>query len=317
MVGIGARAGIRFAAVAWGVAAALALPTGAAAASPPGKAVVDDVDRSPAKVRTYWTAARMRGARPVGTTLARPRSANKTTATLLTHIKRHPTRTAGKVFFSAGLYDYQCSGTATSSAGRSLVITAGHCGYLLLSPGLANEVHNWQFVPAYNRGRAPFGKWPARKLAAPDGWVGSNPPPVIGPTGEPLGGDSRYDVAAAIVAKSSRGSLQSVVGARKPAFGLKRNQQYTAIGYPAAAPFDGEREWGCSSGFQGSDTSYDPPQPIGITCDMTAGSSGGGWLDNKGHLVSVTSYGYLDQPGVLYGPYFGSAIRAFYRSVSG
>jgi len=31
----------------------------------------------------------------------------------------------------------------------------------------------------------------------------------------------------------------------------------------------------------------------------------------------VTSYGYTDQPGVLYGPYFGSAIRAFYRSISG
>jgi hypothetical protein len=303
--------------VAAAVAVALALPAGAAAAPTPGAAVVDPVAHSPAQVRAYWTPERMRDAQPVGTDVERPRTARKTTANLLTHIKRRPTRTAGKVFFTAGLYNYQCSGTAVRSASRNLVVTAGHCGYLLLGPGLGNDVQNWEFVPAYDRGRAPFGKWPAKRLAAPLGWTASEPPPVIGPTGEPLGGDSRYDVAAAVVSTHNHHTLQSVVGGRRAVFGQKRNQQYSAIGYPAAPPFDGEREWGCSSGFQGSDSSFDPPQPISIACDMTAGSSGGGWLDNLGHLVSVTSYGYSDQPGVLYGPYFGNAVRAFYRSVSG
>jgi hypothetical protein len=48
---------------------------------------------------------------------------------------------------------------------------------------------------------------------------------------------------------------------------------------------------------------------------MTAGASGGGWIIHKRELVSVTSYSYTSQPGVLYGPYFGSAIQDFYNSV--
>ena len=50
---------------------------------------------------------------------------------------------------------------------------------------------------------------------------------------------------------------------------------------------------------------------------MTAGASGGGWVDPRGRLVSVTSYSYTNEPRSLYGPYFGDALRSFYRSVSG
>ncbi len=141
---------------------------------------------------------------------------------------------------------------------------------------------------------------------------------MIGPTGEPLGGDSRYDVAAATVATRRGKPLQKVVGGRRIAFNGAAHQQYSAIGYPAAAPFDGEREYACSSGFQGSDASFEPPRPISISCDMTAGASGGGWLDSRGRLVSVTSYGYAEPARTRStGRTSGARSAAFYRSVRG
>ena len=38
-------------------------------------------------------------------------------------------------------------------------------------------------------------------------------------------------------------------------------------------------------------------------------------LETPRGLVSLTSYGYSNQPNTLYGPYFGDAIAEFYRSV--
>ena len=208
----------------------LALASSASADAAPavaGNPVVDQAARSAAGVRQYWTAARMKSALPVtldkgsatasATSAPEARSAarRRTTATRVPHVRSRNTRAHGKVFFSAGVYDYQCSGTAVRSPSRSLVFTAGHCGYLLVAPGLGNAIHNWEFVPAYDRGTAPYGKWPAKSLAAPQGWLASTPPPVIGPTGEPLGGDSRYDVGAAIVAKRHHRTLQKVVAGRR------------------------------------------------------------------------------------------------------
>jgi V8-like Glu-specific endopeptidase len=305
------------------VAALAALPPAASArgARETGAAIVDQVDRSAASVRSYWTPARMRAAKPASLLAAKPGAAARAVpaqrrqlADPVPHVKRRPTRTGGKVFFSAGLYDYECSGTAVKAPIRSLVITAGHCGYLLLAPGLGDAIHNWEFVPAYNQGRAPFGEWAATKLAAPAGWIASLP--LIGPTGEPSG-DSRYDVAAARVGRRGGRTLQSVVGGRRVAFNQPRAQQYEAIGYPAQPPFGGGREYDCSSGYQGSDTSLGEPAPIRISCDMNGGSSGGGWLDGRGRLVSVISYSYLSDPNSLYGPYFGGAIRDFYAAVKG
>jgi hypothetical protein len=321
VAGVGARKGNILAALAIAVVA-VAAPASASAITPgaTGRAVVQRAGSGTANVRAYWTSARMRAAQPIGvasqstkadtaTTLQRPPASRARIATPLAHVKRRPYRTAGKVFFSAGLFDYECSGTAVRAPSQSLVMTAGHCGYFL-----APSIRNWAFVPAYRNGKAPFGKWPATNLAAPSGWVNASPPPTaLG--GDPTGGDSRYDVSAATVAKLHGRTLQSAVGARRIAFDERRDQRYLAIGYPAESPFNGLSEYDCSSGYEGSDRSLGDPAPISMRCDMTGGSSGGGWLDAQGRLVSVTSYGYSNQPDILYGPYFGDAIAQFYRSV--
>ena len=56
-----------------------------------------------------------------------------------------------------------------------------------------------------------------------------------------------------------------------------------------------------------------------ISCDMTGGSSGGGWfLDSNANsvgdagepLVSVNSYGYSGERNTMYGPYMPATGQA-------
>jgi hypothetical protein len=51
---------------------------------------------------------------------------------------------------------------------------------------------------------------------------------------------------------------------------------------------------------------------MGIGCDMTVGSSGGGWATAAGALNGVNSYRYTGQPDVMYSPYFGPTIKELY-----
>jgi V8-like Glu-specific endopeptidase len=290
--------------IALAVAAFAATPSPAAASGASAKAV-----------RDYWTPQRMRAAIPVGLPGAAQQqsSAKRALHHRIRHIKRRPTRAHGKVFFQVSPYDFECSATAVKAPSQSLVITAGHCSYDHGIDNLfGNAVKKWMFVPAYSHGRAPFGKWPGTTKATPQ-WQSSNP--TINPLGDVTGGDLRYDVGAATVPPRNGKTLQSVVGGRRMGFNLSRHRTYHAIGYPAEPPFDGQTEWGCDSTFKNSDTGQGSPDPIGIACDMTGGSSGGGWVDGKGRLVSLTSYSLKGDDNTLYGPYFGSAIQAFYNSV--
>ncbi len=85
-------------------------------------------------------------------------------------------------------------------------------------------------------------------------------------------------------------------------------------GYPAAPPFNGERLYTCTSPLQYDDTSANPPT-MGIDCDMTGGSSGGGWTVS-GSLESVNSYGYSTLPNVMFGPYQGAVSQSLYTQAS-
>ena len=146
------------------------------------------VPGSPAAIRAYWTAARMREAEPadglapspLASAGARRVAAGAATGSLHQRVQTtssYPNRTQGKVFFTlpggppdGG--DYACSATAVRSPGRSLVWTAGHC---VFDPGVlgAGYATNWEFVPGYSGGRRPFGEWPASRLATTRQWRGT------------------------------------------------------------------------------------------------------------------------------------------------
>lgn len=217
-------------------------------------------------------------------------------------------RMHGKVFFTipegpeAG--DYVCSGTALNSRNRSVVWTAGHCVFDTDGGGFAT---NWVFVPAYSAAGAPFGEWPARRLATTKGWKRS--------------ASIRYDLGAAVVASDTSGRrLGDVVGGRGIAFDQPRDQRYLAYGYPAEgnpAEFTGAREYRCISLMTGADSPLGSgPATLGIDCDMSGGASGGGWISGS-TLLSVTSYGYVNEPNRLYGPYLSKGAKALYRAAAG
>ncbi|MCG5211660.1 trypsin-like peptidase domain-containing protein [Streptosporangium sp. KLBMP 9127] len=278
-------------------------------------------------VAKYWTAARMAAAPPLdlpaqGAGNARPGSTTATAGTPLTVAATAPAaresvrqaaaretsgavwpragaiaRTTGRVFFTtANGRNASCSGSAVTSANKSVVITAGHC------VKLGDSFHrNWVFVPGYANGRRPYGTWVATTLVTTPQWN----------TDE----QADHDVAAAVVAPLDGRRLIDVVGGQGIAFNQARRRPMHSFGYPASGPYDGSRLIFCS-GQAFDDTRMS--RAIGLTCDMTGGASGGPWFlafnesTGVGTQNSVNSFKYNVAPHLMFGPYFGQAAKAVY-----
>jgi V8-like Glu-specific endopeptidase len=265
----------------------------------------------------YWTADRMLTAIPgdvlAGKALERGNRSNpllvekgKSTKVKAAQGKQTiaqsetPVKTVGKVFFSLAGANYVCSGNSVSAKNKSTVSSAGHC----VNEGPGAFATNFVFVPAYNNGAAPYGKWTATSLHAPTQWSS--------------GGDMAYDTGFAVVSRNGSGQyLADVVGASGVAFNQARGLTYKSFGYPAASPFNGETLKSCTG--TASDDPYNPQfNTQGIPCDMTGGSSGGPWFigtSSSGAQNSINSYGY-DRSAVMYGPYWGSVIQQAYNSAA-
>jgi hypothetical protein len=302
--------------VALGVAlGALALAPATSSAESTG--ALASLPQDPASVREYWTPERMRDAIPINP-LAGLLEINRrgTIAKPVRRSRLEPYRSHGKVFFTLGGTDYVCSGTAIKAPAENVVWTAGHCVYGedgLLSTGFAS---NWEFVPAYRDGDAPFGEWPKEPggLAATTQWKQSSDGclPVLSSCG-----NVAHDFGAANVAELGGRDLQERVGGRPIQFFGPRDRTYKAIGYPQHPSFhNGERMYACKSPYKGADTGQGNPPPMRIRCDMPGGSSGGGWVAD-GKVASVVSYGYDTEPNNLYGPYQGSSAQSLYNQVKG
>ncbi|ROR72475.1 trypsin-like serine peptidase [Bogoriella caseilytica] len=208
-----------------------------------------------------------------------------------------PVSHIGKVFFTIAGVDYVCSANSVVSDNDATVATAGHC----LNDGAGTFASDFIFVPAYDNGQAPYGQWPAVDLITASAWSQQE--------------DINYDIGFAVVSSSDGASLTEAVGASGVAFNQPRGQSYTAYGYPAGFPFDGETLETCA-GVAQNDT-FGGTQSIGIPCDMTGGSSGGPWLLGSGPTGvqnSVNSFGYHALPDVMFGPYWGEVAEAVYAA---
>ncbi|MFI6790138.1 trypsin-like serine peptidase [Nonomuraea sp. NPDC050383] len=208
-------------------------------------------------------------------------------------------RTVGRVFFTtAGGGNASCSGTAVTSANKSVVMTAGHC---VKMDGAAHR--NWVFVPGFDNGRRPFGTWVATRLLTTQQWNARE--------------DINFDIGAAVVAPLQGRALVDAVGGQGVAFNQPRGRQTFAFGFPAAAPFDGSALIYCS-GRTFDDTVMTRDQ--GLACRMTGGSSGGPWFrgfdesTGLGWLNSVNSFKYNFAPNVMMGPFFGNEAQALYQA---
>lgn len=261
-------------------------------------------DESPSAVRGYWSADRMRDAIPVERTNrggtprenAKPGGSGTTSSTSSTSVEvtvapGSALTAHGKVFFTDSGVNYVCSGTALEG---DVVWTAGHC----VNDGPGSYHTNFLFVPAYRDGQAPYGRFPAPDLVTTDGWR--------------LYGRYGVDVGAAIPSTNAAGqTLSEAVVERPIVFDAPRNQTYSVYGYPAAKRFTGQRLRVCNTAWSRNDTTA-TPATMGVPCDMTGGSSGGGWVTAGGQVASVVSYGYASLKNVLFGPHLETEAQQLY-----
>ncbi|MFD7706014.1 trypsin-like serine peptidase [Streptomyces sp. NPDC059786] len=240
---------------------------------------------------------------------------------------------AGKLLFDAPEGTMVCSATVVedpANPGKSnLVWTAGHCVHAGKSGGWYRNI---AFVPSYNdAGKsaaelenatkedvAPYGVWWSDWAQTSDQWIEQ---------GGATGGDGApYDFAVLHVTpeKGSDGkSLEETVGSALPvnfnAPAVGKVSSITATGYPAAAPFDGQKLYQCTDKPGRLSVVESDPTMYRIGCTMTGGSSGGGWVatgsDGKRALVSNTSIGPVTT-GWLAGPHLGTEAKGVYDSVS-
>jgi V8-like Glu-specific endopeptidase len=239
---------------------------------------------------------------------------------------------AGKVFFDGPSGSKVCSATVVedpANPGKSnLVWTAGHCVHAGKEGGWYRNI---AFVPSYNgAGKsaaelenatredvAPLGVWWSNWAQTSTQWIEQ---------GGPTGGDGApYDFAVLHVTPEGGGgkSLEETVGAALPvdfdAPAMAEIESITATGYPAAAPFDGQRMFQCPDEPGRLSLAAEAPTMYRIGCTMTSGSSGGGWVargsDGEPALVSNTSIGPVTA-GWLAGPHLGAEAKGIYDAVS-
>jgi len=207
--------------------------------------------------------------------------------------------TAGKVFFTKpGIGNFVCSGTIINSEGKDTVWTAGHC----VHSGSGGGFHtNWTFVPAYDDDLAnprPYGTWSANQLWTKSAWANSS--------------DFSQDMGVAIMNTNFGGwHIVDYFGGQGITVNKGKSGVYEyAFGYPSEWPFDGGNLYRCQ-GYTSPewDVWFTWSQTVKIPCDMTRGSSGGGWLNgydgNWGYLNGVNSR--IDQivgPTIMLSPYF-------------
>jgi V8-like Glu-specific endopeptidase len=241
--------------------------------------------------------------------------------------------TAGKVFFDSPQGTMVCSATVVAdpaNPGKSnMVWTAGHCVHAGKKGGWYRNI---AFVPSYNdAGKsaeelqnatkeevAPYGVWWGDWAQTSDQWIEQ---------GGATGGDgAAYDFAVIHVTpeKGSGGkSLEETVGSALPvdfkAPAVPETESLTATGYPAAAPYDGQKLYQCEDKPGRLSLNASDPTMYRIGCTMTGGSSGGGWVgtgsDGKPALVSNTSIGPVTA-GWLAGPRLGDEAKGVFDSVS-
>jgi hypothetical protein len=216
-------------------------------------------------------------------------------------------RTSGKVFFSFNGVPYQCSGTIVNSEGQNSVWTAGHC---VFDGGV--WMSNWQFVPAYDDDLAdprPYGTWSAFQLWTKTNWINNQ--------------DFAEDMGVALMNMNFGFHIVGYLGGQGIATGRGDTVWENSFGYPAEAPFDGGNLYRCT-GNSGPEWRFlfFWSETIKIGCDMTRGSSGGGWLTDWngdwGYLNGVNSrIDRIVNPTIMLSPYFDDTAWSLFSATRG
>jgi hypothetical protein len=311
-------------------AAALLLIAGAipALAASPAPAALARAEHN--RIVSYWTAERLASAKPRdfvrtarGFEPAAKPGGGGGGGTTVTGASWTGTgtvnRSVGKVFFTLGGGNWQCSGAVATDGGRSdrsLVLTAGHCAVDETTGAFAT---NWMFIPAWDEKPATYsgactnsllGCWTATTIVAHRNFATA---------GGFNSQATRHDFAFAVVPAGGHDGAQ--LDAKVTPFGLanfgsitKGTQMY-AFGFPAAGKYKGNDLTYCAGKI--IEDVYNDNATWGMGCNMTGGSSGGPWFASfsagSGLLGSLNSYGYSGVRN-MYGPKFNNATQSVYNA---
>ncbi|MGI5215372.1 trypsin-like serine peptidase [Plantactinospora sp. CA-290183] len=210
----------------------------------------------------------------------------------------------GKVFFHnpANGGNYVCSAGTVNSGSRLLVMTAGHC----VHGGQGGQwMQNWVFVPLYNYGAEPYGRWSAKWLTTFNAWINDS--------------NLERDVAYVTVWPNASGQRPvDVLGGNGLSVNYSFQQFVTILAYPQAPPFDGGWQQYCQGTTSRPGTWPFQEYKIQLRCGFTGGSSGAVWLraynGNLGYVNGVMST--LNSSGWNKSPYFDTAVADVYNSVA-
>jgi V8-like Glu-specific endopeptidase len=201
--------------------------------------------------------------------------------------------TIGLLRYTRGRDPRICSAAVVDSTSGNLVVTAAHC---IDGKRFAT---NFEFIPGYSHGKAPYGVWPVRVITVASGWQKHH--------------DPWLDLAFLTVGAMHGRQLQAVTGGLRMGFNLGYGHSIEAIAYndvdtaPARCATRsfrlsaGQLGFLCN-GFSGGTSGapwvvgYDPRNGAGTLFGVIGGYEGGGHYD-----------------WASYSAYIGSALRAVYQ----
>jgi V8-like Glu-specific endopeptidase len=214
--------------------------------------------------------------------------------------KQFPWKTVGRLFFTVpGQGDASC--TAAVAVGRA-VWTAGHCVY---SPGLGWHT-NMLFVPAYKNGAWPYGSFVVDDASVLNGWA--------------TDANQAYDIAMVTVLRNNGMTVAQWVGNLGAIWGISAQQLWHSNGFPGN--LGNSQYLMVCEGSLSSRWDLPGPDPVGMGCDMTYGSSGGPWWIKHNpytggafNLVNsvVSGTPNINQSKEFFGPYFGSGAKSLHK----
>ncbi|MEV0986066.1 trypsin-like serine protease [Streptomyces sp. NPDC049949] len=179
-----------------------------------------------------------------------------------------PAAFTGALFEGGVQGDHFCTATVVHSAGKNLIVTAGHC-LLAGKHGDAGAV----FAPAYANGGAPYGAWTIEEVFEDSRWSEDS--------------DDDYDLAFARLAPDASGrNIEDVTGAATLDTTGRSGEEITVTGYPA----DRKVPRTCTA----SAIRETPTEQRFDCADFPGGTSGSAWLAKDGKIIGILTGGDTD-----------------------